>query len=300
MIRELELRLAEVLGERLPAPFAGRVDAAPVGGPPGAAPQIVVGVRRADRLRPDFSSLRHEVVPGAGVPRRVVRLACDLALEVQPGSGADRAQQVAGVDALVYALDDPALLGALSAPGDPGFLLDTLDLVEAGTPLHPTDPQVGAVGVSVRAVGMFWPVGVPGQAGDLIDTIRLREASLPVEVVLPAERLVAGGPAAAVGLRLPATGTLLVDADGTTAAPFGRLAVRLAAPGGKPGKGTLTGGTAGTPAGVRLVELARGAAELTYTPPAEPADDVLVVALDDGDGGAGVELGRTPLPVGSP
>ena len=78
--------------------------------------------------------------------------------------------------------------------------------------------------------------------------------------------------------------------------PFGALAVALFDPGGRPGAGTLTGGTEGAE-GVRLVELADGSATISYAPPAEAAADVLVVALDDGSDGLGVEIGRLTLKV---
>lgn len=300
MIRDLEVRVATVLGATLPAPFAGRVDPAPAAGTPGAQPRIVVGAHRVERLSPDFGSLRHEVVPGVQAPRRVVRLACELLLVVEAGNASGREQQLAGVDALVYALDDPALLAALAAGGDPGFLLDAIDLVDAHVPLDPTDADAVPVGVSVRAVGVFWPVGAAGQDGPVVRFVRIREASLPVGVVLPDVPLVPGGPSAVIGLRVGATGTLVVDAAGVTTTPVGRVTARVLAPDGKPGKGTLAGGDTGTEAGARLVELTAGVAEVTYTPPAEAATDLLVVTLEDGEGGAGIELSRTELTVRGP
>jgi hypothetical protein len=80
------------------------------------------------------------------------------------------------------------------------------------------------------------------------------------------------------------------------ALPFGALAVRLVGPGGKPGAGTLSGGTPGV-GGAMLLTVAAGRATVTYAPPAEPARDTLVVALDDGAGGMGTELARLPVEV---
>lgn len=297
MIRELEVRLAAVLGATLAPPFAGRVDPAPASGPPGDQPRIVVGVHRVARLSPDFGSPRHDVVPGAQAPRRVARLACELSLRVQPADTAGREQQLAGVDALVYALDDPALLAALPTPGDPGFLLDALELVDATVPLDPAETGAVPVAVSVRALGVFWPVGAAGQDGPVVRTVRVRGASLPVTVAPPPDPLAPGGPPAVIGLRLEATGTLVVDADEAAAAPFGRVAARLLTPDGKPGKGTLSGGVDGPAPGVRLFELTAGTAELTYTPPAEAATDLLVVTLDTGEG---VEVSRTELTTRGP
>jgi hypothetical protein len=250
MIREFELRLADVLGSRLPAPFTGQVDPAPAIGPPGDQPRIIVGVQRFHRLTADFDNQRHLVVPGAELPRRVVRLACEVACTVQPSSDGGRTQQLTGVDALVYTLDDPAFAGTLAAPGDPGFLLDSFELTDAATALDPSLSDSPLIGVTARAVGVFWPPGVAGQAGPTIEAIRIRQAGLPIQIVLPAQRLVSGGGPA-------------------------------------------------TPSGVRLVDLTGGTGEITYTPPAEEATDLLVVALEDGVGGPGVELSRTALTVGS-
>ena len=195
MITDLESRLATVLGARLPAPFTGRVTASPAGSP-GQEPRIVVATRAADPMQTTLHSQRREVVPGDPAPRRVLRLACELELAVQPAANAGRAQQLQGVDALIHTLDDPEFPAALSGPADPGFLLDTFAL--GGTQL-PAEPA--AVTVSVRAAGLFWPVGAPGEMGPQVDTVTLRDASLPVELILPAQPIRATGSAAVIGVR---------------------------------------------------------------------------------------------------
>jgi hypothetical protein len=300
VIEDFEQRLAEVLGERLPAPFQGRVGVPPAPGP-DAEPAIVVGVTRAVRAPDGVGGARPMVAPGAPDPRRVVRLRCTVELNVIPASDEGRAQQLDGLDAALYALDDPAFRGGAALVGgdpDPGFLIHELELVEGLAPLAPGDPA-GPVAVRLEADGVFWPRGVAGQAGERIGEVRVRGTTLPLEVVLPATpSLVAGGPAVTVAVRVGASGTLVLAAGEDPAAlPFGRLALLLRGRGGRPAAGTLQGGDAGS-GGARLVALEDGAAAVDYVPPAEPARDELVVALEDGEGGAGVELGRRALAVG--
>jgi hypothetical protein len=81
---------------------------------------------------------------------------------------------------------------------------------------------------------------------------------------------------------------------------LGQLVLQLFAPGRRPGAGALEGGAAGAAAGSRLVTIADGTAAFRYVPPATPARDELVVALDDGAGGPGVELGRFTFTVKGP
>lgn len=300
MIDDFEQRLAEVLGERLPPPFQGRVGAAPPPGPEDD-PAIVVGVTRAVREPDGLGGTRRLVAPGATDPRRVVRLRCTVELAVIPGDGEGRAQQLTGLDSALYALDDPAFRTGTALAGgdpDPGFLVHELALLDG---LAPIAPGLDApVVVRLEADGIFWPRGVAGQAGRRIGEVRIRGTALPLEVVLPAmPSLVAGGPAVTLGVRIGAAGTLVLEEGEEPATlPFGRLALMLRGRGGRPAAGTLDGGDAGSD-GARLVALDDGAAEVDYVPPAEPARDELVVALEDGEGGAGVELGRQTLAVGA-
>lgn len=296
MIRDLELRLAEVLGERLPAPFTGRVVAAPVVGGPGPQPRVVVAVVSADRVVGQLGGDGPRIVAGSPLPRRVLRLSCVFSAVVEHADGAGREQEIAGLDALGYALDDPGLLKALDpAPAtDPGFQLDLLDLTGLSAP---TDPVDGPVQATLSALGSFWPTGTVGASGPEIVEIRVRAGLAPVELVLPPDPFTAGGPAGTLTLRVGSVGTLRLRETGPATEAFGKLALRLVAAGGKPGAGTLSGGTAGTEPGVRLVDLSGGTASVTYTPPAEKARDFLVVSLDDAEGGASTELGRALLEV---
>ena len=296
MIRDLELRLAEVLGERLPAPFGGHVEAAPVTGTPGGSPRVVVGAVLAEREPGPLGGDGPRVVPGDALPRRVLRARVQVDVRVEAADAAGREQQLAGLDALAYAVDDPGFRAALDpAPGtDPGFLLDSLDVVAAAFPFAPE--PVGAA-VTLSALGSFWPVGTVGATGPSIVEVRVRAGLAPVEVVFPADPFLAGGPPGVLTLRTGAVGSLALSPAGPGTEPFGRLALRLARPGGKPGAGLLTGGAPGATPDIRLVDLTGGSATVTYTPPAEPGRDLLVVALDDAAGGASAELDRVPLEV---
>ena len=283
MIAELERRLADVLGAQLAPPFAGQVRAASETPAPG--PSMLVGVRHVERVDDQLDSRRREVVPGDTRQRRVVRLRCLIDIEVRAGAGG-RAQMLSGVDDAVYLLDrdDFRHGGALAAPGDPGFLVDELRLVDGTIPLEPDDDA--PVAIRLAADGWFWPVEVAGQAGVAITEVRLRGVTLSLAIDPARPLLAAGGPAVELTIGVRATGPT----------PFGSLALRVEGPGARPGAGTLSGGAPGA-SGVRLLELVEGVARVTYTPPAASAVDELVVALDDRAGGAGVELGRFPLRV---
>jgi hypothetical protein len=288
VIAEFEQRLAEVLGGAMPAPFGGRVQVAP-GTLPADELAVLVGVTRAERLPDTIGESPRAVAPGATEPRRVVRLRCTVAVEVRAAEGAGREQEVDGLDAALYALDDPAFRRATPLAGgapDPGFLLSELTVIDARAPFEPPAPP----GVTLQAEGLFWPPGSPGEAGDVIGVVRVRGAVLPLEVSLPLDAdLVAGGPAVTLTVRVGAAGP----------PPFGSLALSLRGPAGQAGAGTLEGGDPGDD-GTRLVELEDGAAEIDYAPPGAPARDELIVALDDGEGGPGVELGRRVLEVRAP
>lgn len=298
MIAEFEQRLADVLGARLPAPFGGRVRVAP-GDVPASQPAVLVGVVRAERLAEGVGGVPPRVAPGAADPRRVVRLRCELGVEVRAGSGQGREQQVLGTDATLFALDAPDLRRGTALAGgaaDPGFVIDELHVVHALAPLRPGPAPANPVALSAAAEGIFWPVGSAGQAGARIGEVRVRGAALPIEAGL-AEPPVAGGAAVGVTVRVDGTGVLrLRDGQAPAALPFGSLALALRGPGGQPGAGTLGGGAAGAD-GVRLVELDEDEATASYAPPADPASDELVVALEDGEQGLGLELGRLRVEV---
>lgn len=297
MISHFESRLADLLGTRLSAPFAGRVDVEP--GPTATnAPAITVAVVEARPLEPDFGSVRPEAAPGADDPRRVVRLDCDVHVSVRPADGQGRAQTVAALDGLVYLLEEPALRrpGTLGSPADdPGFLLEALAVRSLLTA-----PAVGRPRLEVGALGWFWPPNAPGQTGVAIREAHIRHARLPVSLEPWPLLLRPGDPRVTFTVDVHAVGTTVVDLDGVTTSGFGEVAIRLVDHGGRPGAGTLGGGVAG-PDGTRIVPIDDGRTSVDYTPPAQSAVDHLVVSIarpDTGDGPAvGSELARFSLVV---
>lgn len=301
MLANLETRIADVLGGRLAAPFAGRVFVAP--GPPDTTlPALLVGVSRAEVIGENFGAGRRpERVPGADDPRRVVRLRCTIRIEVRPADNGTRAQTVAVLDALLYELDGPDMrtASALTAPGDPGFVLSR-HLPEA-VQVTPDPAESDALpSVEVQAEGWFWPPNTPGITGVPIAAALVRTATLPVALQPWPLLLRPGDPAVPLTIRVGTTGTTRLSGGAPVVSAFGELAVRVVDAGGRPGAGTLTGGTAG-PDGTRLIAVTEDAATVSYQPPAGPATDQLVVSVGRADAGAGpavgIELARFPLAV---
>jgi hypothetical protein len=298
MLADLETRLADVLGSRLGGPLAGRVFVTP-GPADTTSTALLVGVTRVDAVEENFGAGRRpERVPGATDPRRVVRLRCAIRIEVRPGDADTRADTMAALDALLYELDAPELrsASALTAPGDPGFVLDAQ--LAAAALVTPESNELPAV--ELRAEGWFWPPNTPGITGVAIASALVRTASLPIGL-LPWPLLIRpGDPAVALTLRVGAAGTTVLTGDAQTASPFGELVVRVVDAGGRPGAGSISGGAAG-PQGSRLVAVTNDTAALSYQPPGTPADDELVVSVARADTGAGpavgIELARFPLAV---
>lgn len=297
MLTELETRLAQVLGTRLAAPFAGRVVRRSAAAPGGNGPLVRVGVLEATRVDDELRSIRPEVVPGDAQQRRVLRLQVDIGLFVSPTQAGGGTQLLQGVDALGYTLDDPEVRSgaALAAPGDPGFRLDSLLLSELTTSTADAEqPQV-----RLRGTGLFWPVGLVGETGPAIERTLVREVRLPMSLRVEGPVQPGGG---AVGLHLSVgtTGTLRATETGTDSLPFGSLAVRLTDASGGTGAGTLSGGLAG-PDGNRLVTIDEAGATVDYTPATEPADDIVVVSGHTRDSGGndrvGMELARFEMAV---
>jgi hypothetical protein len=293
----LQARLADVLGSRLPPPFGGRVFVPP-GPAAGPEPTLLVEITRAELVSPDLGSTRFEAVPGAEEPRRVVRLRCTIEFTARAGTGEGWLQQLAALDAVLYELDGPELRNgsALRAPGDPGFLLDGLEPVSVETEGKDDDRAA----LVAHAVGWFWPPGTPGETGEPITSALVRTALMPVALEPWPLRLRAGGPAMPLVVRVGAARTLDVGRSTVPAAPVGALALRALDAGGRPGLGVLGGGIAG-PGGARIVDVVGDAVSFSYTPPADPVREQLVVAVaqaDTGDGVAiGMELARFPLEV---
>ncbi|CAN5762466.1 hypothetical protein BH24ACT5_BH24ACT5_17200 [soil metagenome] len=176
MLTEFEIRLADVLGSRLPAPFGGRVRRRGAALPAGAGPIVHVGVEALEPLEADFGSVRPEVVPGSDDQRRIVRLGVTVGIDVEPETGGDRLQELLGIDAVTYELDHPDMRSAalLVAPGDQGFLLDWLHLDASDLDID--------VDLVVRAEGWFWPVGRVGAACREIELTLIREFRLPLQL----------------------------------------------------------------------------------------------------------------------
>ena len=288
MLRELERRLADVLGDGLPAPLAGAVDVAPG----DAVSQVLVSVHHAEPARGDFQSSRTERVPGADGSRRVVRLRCDVSLDVRQRQGQTRDDQMSAFDTLLYFLDGPAIRSGRALDGgaaDPGFFLH-------GLTVRTCDPPAT---VGLEADGLFWPVGIAGETGDPIARIRTRMVIEPLLFDPPLPRVVAGGPTIDLALRVGAGGGAMdVLADGVEGRQAGAAILRLTDAGGRPGAGVLSGGAAG-PNASRRVPLAGGVLAFQYTPPAEAAVDILHVAFENGAGDARQEIGRLPIAVRS-
>lgn len=293
MLTELESRLADVLGQRLPAPFGGRVRRRGQGAPVGVGPVVRLGVIGVQPLRAEFTTVRPEVVPGSGDQRRVVRLRVQITIDVETEPPGDRTDEVAGLDALIYDLDDPGMRSGvvLVQPGDQGFLLDSLHLADSD--------EVEDAGLVLEVEGWFWPVGQAGQAGQPIERALVREFRLPVLLNVGGP-LAAGGGAVDLSVAFNATGTMDLRDGSVGVTPFGSIALRLRDGGGGPGAGTLAGGEAG-PEDTRVVAVDGGPITVSYTPPGSPAVDHLVVLAHTTDVGGdqrlGMELARFDLAV---
>ncbi|TDE92442.1 hypothetical protein EXU48_12795 [Occultella glacieicola] len=289
MLSEYETRLADLLGSRLGAPFDGRVFV-----PPGPSatnePALLAGLVDAVPIPESFGSRRPEIVPGADDPRRVVRMRTTARVEVRASTAGGREETTTGLDALLYLLDAPDLrdASAFTAPGDPGFALSRQ--VPTGVQIA---PDAGLPAVLVEAEGWFWPPNVSGVTGRPIRQAHVRMAQLPVALEPWPPPLDAGGPAVDLRVTVGAVGTMRLDGGTPAGVAFGALTLRVVDAGGRPGAGTLTGGAGGIGGtdGNLVVPLEAGAASFTYTPPAEPARDVLVVSLDRPDTGDGVAIG---------
>ena len=298
MLADLEQRLATVLGNELPPPFAGRVRVPPAS-PPGAGPAVLVSVSHAVPLPSDFGSVRFEAVPTPPERQRVVRLRCTIDVVIRPAQASNRDQVVDGVDALLYLLDDSSFrsAAALIQAADQGFALSSLTIQDATPELRADDEAPPHV--TLQADGLFWPVGTAAETGVEIVEARVRQVNLPLGVSTLPARIPAGGAPVELRFAVDRRGTMRLRADGLSTDPFGPLAVRLLGAEGGPGAGNLSGGAAG-PDGSRLIDVADGELIVTYTPPADPAEDRVVLNVVQGAGvGAtlGLEIARVTLRV---
>ncbi len=300
MIDEFEQRLSEVIGARLPPPFQGRVAVEPGGAADNAAPRVLVGVREAEPVQNDIGSRRPEALVPADALGRIVRLECTVGLRVIPGDGEGRRQQVLGLDAALYTLDGAELRdgSALHDDTDRGFFIEKMRIMESRYPFGDEGGEADAAELLLEAKGWFWPKGAPAEEAGRIGEIRIRGAVIPIDLDPVQPELTAGGAATEFTLHVGAAGTMQLKGDPVEPfiLPFGSLALSLSGPGGKPGLGTLSGGVNGED-GFHLVSLENGTATFRYTPPDEAADDMLLIALDDGEGRSSIEFGRFPLKV---
>lgn len=293
MLTEFETRLAAVLGSRLGAPLTGRVIRRGANEPGGNDPVIIVGVDDIAPWVPDFDSVRPETVPGSDDARRVLRLTVTVGIDFSTSPADAPAEALAALDQVSYELDDLEMTSglALVAPGDQGFRIARLGLIESSL--------IEGSPVRVQVDGWFWPVGVAGQAGIAIEHALVRQIRLPIELRVDGA-LRAGADASAIDVLFGSAGTFDLEADNATSADFGAVAVRLTDEAGGDGSGQLTGGDAG-PDDHRVVDVTDQGASLTYTPPDAPATDVLVVATHASDANGnervGVELARFSLVV---
>jgi hypothetical protein len=290
VISDFEARLADRLGKKISSP----VDVAP-GTAPGADVRVVLGVVAAQLLDPDLGSRRDEVVPGDASPRRAMRMQCTVLLESR-AKPADRVKQMKTLDEAIYALDAADFRsGAVLADGanDLGFLIREMQQSGFVAPLAPDTPDA-PVAISVTAKGLFWPVGTKGAAGDLIGEIHFRGAAIAVEIFPAEPRFIAGSAAADLTIFFTVA-AMVIKKGSVTPLPFNSVVLTLAGAGDRPAAGTLTGGTDGKTPALRIVAVKDGSATIKYTPPAKAAADELIVALDDGANGLGIEIGRAGL-----
>ena len=284
MLSDFETRLADVMGSRLAAPLAGAVDVSPG----RDASRLVLGVTAIHRLDDDLLSLRPELVPGDVAPRRVLKLRCTVELDAKLPNGGSRADQMQAIDGALYLLADSSLRdGSALLPddnSDPGFLIRSMTISDSTTPQS----------ITVEADGFFWPKGTPGQSGPAIQQARIRSALQPLVLDPQPAFLIAAQPATDFTITFGTTGTTTLTSDGIQNSAYGSVVVSVIDSGGRPGQGILTGGATG-PGGSRIYPVTNGSVALSYTPPAQAANEFLVVKLDDSAGGPGIELGRFPM-----
>jgi len=304
MIQEFENRLAVVLGDELEAPFGNRVFVAGLE-PQDTSAKIRLGAVHHQPWLPDFGSTRSERVPGNQDFRRVLRLAVEVALEIEAGAGEGRSQRRAGLDRLLYVLETAAMADGtmLETQDDQGFLIEELKLVEASLPLEASPEKVTRVTIS--ALGWFWPAGQAGEMGVAIAETHIRTSNMEVQLIPSLPELLAGGPAVDLTLQIRGGGFRLADGQPPAALGLEFLALALAGAQGGPGLGTLQGDEQGLD-GLVLVSVDNdGRAILNYTPPAQPGKDLLEISLAKGGGlpaekGPGEILATLELKVGAP
>ena len=299
MLSEFEQQFQTTLRTRLPADIRNQVQVST-----GANSQkgILVSVRSAQPVSDEFGTIRPEIAPGINLPRRVVRLRCLMDCSFVPvNNSQSRAVLMNWLDHVIYALDNTDVRTGEAFVGvevDPGFLIQSMSIETLDTPfaIHATDPD--RLQLSLTADGWFWPVGEAGQAGIEIGEIRLRGAIYPVLLTPANPVLVANGPTIDLTITFEARGASRITASGLGSTGFGNVAVRLEKEDGTVGAGTLTGGTPGDN-GIRLLAVTEDHIELSYTPPAVPGKDILLLSMDDNVSSIGIDMARFALITGA-
>jgi hypothetical protein len=298
MISDFEQELASYLNTHLAAPFAGNVsvsDGEDKGG--GNHPAIVVGVTRTTWQPAEMGPKHGEIVPGSADLRRVLRLACTVEIAIYPSNSGKRGQEISAMENIAYLLDAPDVRNgkAFVKSGDQGFIIHSLQLTGGTTPLLSGGTATEAAGLTLEIRGWFWPKGQAGQTGIPIATVRIRGVGHMLSVSPSPTVLYAGGAPHEFTLSLPTTGPLaLTDSGATSAGSFGTLYCTLRTRDGSSPSGTLSGGTAAIDGG-RLIDISGGEAVITYTPGAKKTVEDIFIALDDGEKGEGIELGRMAI-----
>lgn len=301
MLGALEQRLVELVADALEGRDDLTVEAP--GPPTQPAPgdgAVRVGLVTLGPIA-GFEPRSRPAPPGddAAKLHRPLRLVIEAAIDI-----ARRPSAADGGAARQVALDDMARIGhaldattvrdgsALATAGDdPGFLVTELRLA-SGEVLAVADDGTVHARLVYRGLADVWPPEAPEDAGS-IDAVTLLAAAQPLvlELAEPAVRL--GGATRIIVRGVPARRP-------GPGGPVGvAIAVRVRGRLPAAGRGTVTSGTAGAEAGVRIVAVTDPATELEYRAPAAmPAGEPLErleVFVARGDGRRGLLLGSLEI-----
>jgi hypothetical protein len=298
MISDFEQELASYLNTHLAAPFAGNVSVSDGEGKGGSNhPAIVVAVTRTAWQPAEMGPKHGEVIPGSADLRRVLRLICTVEIAVYPSNSGKRGQEISAMENIAYLLDAPEVRNgkAFVKSGDQGFIIHSLQLTGGSTPLLSGGASTETAGLTLDVRGWFWPKGQAGQTGITIATVRIRGVGHMLSVSPSPAVIYAGGAPREFTISLPTTGPLdLTDSGAASAGSFGTLYCTLRTRDGSSPVGTLSGGAAAVDGG-RLIDVSGGEAVITYTPGTKRTVEDIFIALDNGEQGEGIELGRLAI-----